>query len=492
MRRGRLIASSDWWLGAAGVAYLGWILLWLYGQFATGAFAYHDLTIVNDLFSNGWLHGRPLWGTDAGASHLAIHFTPTLLLWMPAFLPFQTQFALLAVVAVTFTLALVVWVRDVWTLLARSSMPRACAIALTVSTFVAFGFNRYTLRVLSSGHYEPLMLLPAVILLVGLRRGAGLRWLVPIVLVALGIRQDAGLFLFALVVSCRCAPSTWVRPSWRSVASLAGVCVIYVMGGVLVALPWFGNDGDTRFWSSWGGTWPEVVTAWISQPGRVIDTIWASAFGAWNAELLYLPVLNVFAWAINQLPAVLFYTADTVDKRQLWYYNASFMLPGLMLGFALAQLHLAAAVERMTGGRAMWRHAGYSVVAILCGVAAASAAYRSPTDSTRETLRVGSLARTDPFARAPLRDLVACRDVRSVAADFHTIVYAPLYVDKYLPVHARRADLVVVRRTLDRVMPGDVPPQELAADLTTGGRYRLVASVADVDVFLSRRVTGCG
>src|SRR6266481_6964789 len=57
-------------------------------------YAYHDLGIITDWFTNAIYRGRPFWITDLALNHLAVHFSPTHLLLIPAYLFSNSSFVL--------------------------------------------------------------------------------------------------------------------------------------------------------------------------------------------------------------------------------------------------------------------------------------------------------------------------------------------------------------------------------------------------------------
>jgi hypothetical protein len=406
---------------------------------------------------------------------------------IPAFDFFSGQFALIAIAAATVCAGIFVATRDQLASLRRVGLPEAWCLTLAAAFFVAFAGNRYTLRILSSAHFEPVFVLAAALLLSSTRKGSGYRRLVPLLLLALGVRQDAGFFLFFLLVSCLFAPKAWGTIPRQRILVLAGIAVAYVGFASMVIMPWLGNDGGTRFWHEWGESWPQVFLAWARAPERVLSAVQASDFESFNAELTYLQVLNPLAWFANQAPGILFYTADAPDKIHLEFYNSAFLLPGLMLCFAFAQLHATTFIHRTTAAHRRLRHLGMVAVSVVFAYAAVEAAIRLPRGEA-ETLSVDGLERHDPFALAPLRDLMKCSGVHSVAADFRSIVYAPLRSDKYLLPNALRADVVVVQHHIDKHEPFAVKRSRLIRDLTRGGRYLLAASSADYDVYMGTTI----
>jgi hypothetical protein len=329
--------------------------------------------------------------------------------------------------------------------------------------------------------------LAAALLLSSTRKGAGYRRLLPLLVLALGVRQDAGFFLFFLLVSCLFAPKAWGTIPKQRIVVLAGIAVAYVGFASIVIMPWLGNDGGTRFWHEWGESWPQVFQAWARSPERVLSAVQASEFESFNAELTYLQVLNPLAWLANQAPGILFYTADSSDKIHLQFYNSAFLLPGLMLCFAFAQLHAVTFIHHTTEAHRLLRNIGMVAVSMLFAYAAVAAAIRLPRDEA-ETLSVDGLERHDPFARAPLRDLMKCSGVHSVAADFRSIVFAPLRSDKYLLPSALKADVVLVRHHIDKHEPFAVKRSRLVRDLTRGGKYLLAASSPSYDVYMGATI----
>jgi hypothetical protein len=473
--------------GACSLGFLIWVLLWQYSQYAAGMFGYHDLTIINDFFSNALVHGKPFWVTNAGLSHLSIHFTPSLLLLVPAFVPFHGQFALIALAATSVCCGIFIATRAQFASLGRTEIPSGWRWALSAAFFVAFAGNRYTLRILSSAHFEPFFVLTAALVLSAVGRDARYRTLLPLLLVAVGVRQDAGFFLFFALCSCVFAPRAFGGVSRTKLAVSAGLCIVYVLFAAKIAMRWFGNDGGTRFWHQWGNTWSQVMMAWARSPEKVWAAVEASDFFSFNAELSWLQALNPLAWFTNQLPGILFYTADTADKQHLEFYNASFLLPGLMLCFGFAQLHAVSLLQRFAREHRRWQQLGLTIILGIFSYAAIEAALRTPRGES-ETLRVTDLTRRDPFVNSPLRDLLRCRAIHSVAADFRNIVYAPLRRDKFLLQRAREADVVVVPTHDDKGLPFFIKHKRVVQDLQRDGKYELYASMEGYEIYLDSHV----
>ena len=476
---------ADVCLAVGAAAYLTWVLLWQYTRFAEGRFGYHDLTLITDFFSNGLYHGRPFWITDHAIYHFKIHFTPTLLLLTPCFLLFKSQFALIAIVAATVGIGLFVAAREQHTSLKEAGVPVAYRVLLTASFFLLLAFNRYTLRCMDSAHFEPVFILPAMLVLAAVRRGESHTRTLLACLLALGVRQDTGLFLFFLLIACLFAPASWSAIQRPRIAAAALLCGGYVLFATKLALPWFGSDTATRMWHRWGETWPDVFLSWSEQPKLVFEAVGNSEFLAWNAEFYFLHVVHGVVWLLTQLPGILFYTADAWDKQRLAYYNASFMLPGVALCLGFAQLHSAAFIKRVAGERSAALHVCFALLTGIFLYASVHTAFLGEREN-EDTLQVGVLHRSDVFVKPQLRRLLKCRDIKSVATDFKSIVYVPITLDRYLPHNALKADAVVVQRGhKDKGQPFYIAPEVLRAQLLNEGKFQLAFSVDDYDVFVA-------
>jgi hypothetical protein len=475
--------GTDLGIGAATVGYLGWVLLWQYTDFVQGRFGFHDLTLISDFFTNALHHGRPFWITENAVWHFTIHFTPTLIFLVPAFVFFKSQFALIAVVACVVAAGVFIATREQLDSLRLAGVPAFYRVALTAALFLLVAFNRYTLRCLASAHFEPVYIFTATLVLAAVRRGASHRVLVLVCLLALGVRQDTGLFLFFLLGSCLFAPESWTELRRVPVAAAAIGCGLYVLVATKFILPWFGSDVATRMWARWGETWPDVFMAWAAQPELVYKAIGDSEFLAFNAEFSFLHVVHGLAWLLNQLPSVLFYTADAWDKQRLAYYNTAFLLPGIILCLSFSQLYAVSFIQRVTKQAQLSRHLGLVLLTAAFGYAAVHTAFLAQREEDR-VLAVGSLERTDVFAKRELKRLLRCKQVKSVAADFKNIVFAPLHLDKYLTRNATKADVVVERHVAETQLPFAVAPEQLHNDLQQKA-YALAFNVDGYDVFLA-------
>ena len=65
-----------------------------YSMYEAGKFEYHDITFINDWFTNAIYHFKPFYITDTNFNHLTYNFTPSLILLVPFYVIFETQFIL--------------------------------------------------------------------------------------------------------------------------------------------------------------------------------------------------------------------------------------------------------------------------------------------------------------------------------------------------------------------------------------------------------------
>jgi uncharacterized membrane protein len=468
-------------LAGCVLAFFAWMLVWQYSLFVSGQFGYHDLTLISDWFSNALVHARPFWWTNEQKSFLAVHFIPSLLLLTPIFALFSGQFALIAISTSAVCAGIYIATRDQHRALTLAGLHPLWTGLLTATFLLVFALNRYTERILSSAHFEPLFVLTAFWLLHALRRGWSYNATFAILFLTLGIKEDAGFDLFFLLLACMVAPHGWRMPR-RKLCMLAATCVLYVGLVSTIVLPWFGTTEGTWAWRSWGNTWPQVFEAFVRSPVRVWHAIQGSEFDAFNREFSYLPMFSPLAWLANQLAATFLYTADSPAKSSLEFYNASFLLPGIMLCFGFAQLHALGFVLKHARANSRGRDVA---LGSLCAVFIGAALHAASPDrrNALENGQIAKLTRSDPFVDQRVRDIVGCSKVHSIAADYRDIVFAPLGLDKYLLTNATLADVVLIPRHIDQRAPGAVRESKLIRRLSHAGNYGLVLWTQDYEVF---------
>src|SRR5512140_1169532 len=153
------------WASAIPIALIAAIVAWhnsvLYNHYLGHVYGYHDLGLITDWFTNGVHHGRPFWITSQDVSHLSIHWTPTLLLWMPFYLLSDSSYLLAFLGTLSFGAALLIGHFILMRLLGPA---RDSPIGLlTACTYIGVvGLNPFWKSVFDATHievlYAPLML----------------------------------------------------------------------------------------------------------------------------------------------------------------------------------------------------------------------------------------------------------------------------------------------------------------------------------------------
>ena len=428
----------------------GYAQIVLYTHFVAGSFGFHDLTLINDFLSNT-IHGRGFFLiTDYHQSHFTVHFTPTLILLTPLYLLFDSQFLLIgagvAALYASFAVFLVVF-KEIAGLAgvaqARGDVSQAWLAPLAFLLLMALNF--YTLTVLLAAScwlFYSLFFALTVLLLVRRQR----LWL-PIAtgLLALGIRQDAGFYFSLQILSLWFLPIAAIdtrRRFRRGVLVLSALGALYAIVCVIWIMPALGMQTHVDHgWQLWGANWPEVARTVVTSPVRVWDDLRRSAAASVNNQLLWLPIWNPWSWLLNNIPGVLLYISAEVSKRDLWYYNASFLLPGMLLASWTGYLALVRLLARVSSP-AMVRVAAPALLVVLSVVSLANLWKPTATNNLRFVPEPRSRG-TRAFRQAI--DLVEhqCPNARRFSADFKNIVFLPNDSAKYLLVHYAEADVLL-------------------------------------------------
>jgi Predicted membrane protein (DUF2079) len=470
--------------------------LWiLRGQYHGYVFAFHDLGIISDWFTNAIYHGRPFWITDMAVSHMSVHFTPTVIVLTPFFLFTQSQYVLCVPGVLAIAAGLYIGHRLLIRLLTQRGA--APALATTVSTIVILfmSLNPYVKTVIQSVHIEPLYI-PLALAFFYLMLFTERFWLAAILAVlALGVREDAGIYLSMQCLALVFVPRALFanrRTAVRLALGLAVVSMAYVVLVVKVINPLvFGvfENHVQRGWGQWGKTWGEVVWHEATSPLRLARALGNSALLSINVWFLLTPwlVQPLFGLLVN-VPGALLYTAEPIDKRMLWFYNASFLLPGFLLAFYLAVDRVAKLWPRVTarlpGLRQLalrWQIAGVLLAGALLMVAPLQDLGNTVEGTGRYERRFQPTAWADE--RAIAHWLRRCPAGTSVATDFRRIVLLPNRTTRYLLRHAESADIVLIFRQVDPFFSDHDSAEALWHMLEGDAAFRLRRSSAGVRIY---------
>ncbi len=459
-------------------ALCAWHVTTLWDMFTAGRFQYHDLTLINDWFTNALLHGRPFWGTAPNSSHLTYNFTPSVILLAPFFAFVKSQFLLVLLGAVALHLAIGV-VLHVFCDLAEEYIGPPAASVAAASLAVVCSLNIYTKTVLAAGHYEVFFALPCLLAcrqLIGQRRPN--RVFIGLMLaLALGVRQDAGFYAFFFVGGLILV-RPFVHRRSKEILVWAFLCLLYTVVCVKWIMPAWGYTGGLRFWTHYGDGPAGILATLLRDPGRLGEDLYWSALFPLNRSFSYFPVLHAYGWVAN-FPGIPLYMVSVADfgRRMLHLYNASFLLPGLFLGVAFAWIMVLRVMRRFVSDKRV-RRVGFAVLgfgAILL-VRDLLRHRDGMVGLPGDRYAGGSVSIEEAAARAWQSGLDQCAGARIVAGEPETIVFAPNLIDKVLLLQWRQADLIVTKEQT-----------ETGKQVFTG--MREAPSVGGYRIFLGRRCT---
>lgn len=430
--------------------YAVWVTL---SQYYGGAFGYHDLTLINEFLAStargqGWF---PV--AQGNYSHFEVHFTPTLILLLPFYWLSDSQSLLLILNALSLTAAGVIYLRIVDALSRTPSGERFSSSAL-LALFLFFTMSRFAKNNLMAASCWFLYLPLAGMALLSLLRGKKLWITIGWSLLALGVRQDTGLFLSCQFLLVACLPSRFQTPKLRSQAlGLAAFALAYTLFFALWLGPALGMASHVnRGWSRYGSSWGEIIRTALSSPVMVFQDLAHSAFFRLNVSVGLLTLLSPIAFLWANVPGGLLYLCDDPAKKYLWYYNSTFLLPGIFVAATLGALKLNAA---RAGKWFFW----LATPALLL------------TLTDHDMLRMiprWDFARTRPVREAVANSLAHCPDVKRIASDFRSMVFIPSHYPKYLLNKFSQADLVVFATDYEIGLPGQEQAGAEAALRTAG------------------------
>lgn len=466
----------------------------VWSAFRGGVFAFHDLALLNDLFSNAVHRGRPFWVTDADLNHLTVHFTPTLLLLTPLFLLSDSQFLfiLLGLVALYAAVGLQVWFFERM-VEEHELLPAVWRPWGSVAFTLYLALNPFVKTVALSAHFEVFFQLGSTAVLVMLLRGARMRWVVLTALLTLGVRPDGGLFLAFQSAALLLLPAVARPPRavlTRRALGVSALALGYLALCVAVVLPALGTPSGTRFWSHYGSTWGQVAFTALGDPGRVVHDVATSGLVVFQRSFWWIQLLSPAATLVSTIPGTFFFMADAPDKRLLWFYNSAFLLPGLGVCAAAGFGRLAEAWKRVLArGRVpVW---AATVPALLLAVLALLQVARFDRTIGSPPLRPMPPVDGD-FRQAFERQVQACASWRAVATDFRSIVFVPNGYDRFLLHHYERAQVVLVPPRVDTLLLGAASREALLDTLQGDARFEEVADPGPVRVFVRKDARGCG
>jgi uncharacterized membrane protein len=479
----RLAPGSALWMPVFIVLYL-YSLLTLYGHYSSGSFAFHDVTLTNDFLANT-AYGRGFFYiSEYGISHFKVHFTPTLLLLVPFYWVFDSQFFLIAAGVTSLYLSFLIFLSIGETLRKRfyPSLETTGSLGRYLPALFLFliASNQYTKNVIMAANAW-FLYFPAVgLVLLALLKGASYRVLLPLTLLTLGIRQDVGLY-FSFQVGSLLFIAYGDKRLRHRIFVLCALGLLYTGGMAAWVLPWLGNFSHLdRGWSGYGSTWSKILITMIGSPIRLMKDVLHSAFLNLNTNFFWLPLGNPGVFLLNEAPGLLFYINSESPKKYLWYYNAGFLLPGIYLATWVGICEILRRVRRRFAlGSGPWKLIRFALacmvpIALITFFHTNGLKYYPRWDWKQETnfRQVLNQLRTEhPKAK-------------KIATDFHRIVFLPNRTEKYLLKSFSKADAVILSKQLAPA-PGNF--DSFSQALTTiqqTGEFKISAESERFVVFL--------
>lgn len=431
------------------VSYAAYSLLVLYSRYLSGDFVYHDFTFISEYMSSTAYGKGPMdfWVSDAKVSHARIHLTPTFYLLVPFFRFFDSQFVLMVITVALFALSSFIFLKLAEVLKENfANHAPFPALSWSLALLSLFLLTRYPKNVLLSCNIWFLYLFFAGLTGFTFVRGNKiLPWV--FALLALGVREDTGIYLAAQMLILAFVTNSKNR---KHALALSLFSLFYTALFVLYIGPKYGFDAHIgRGWSHYGNSWPEILWTALTSPLRVLKEIFHSAFPKLNLSFYLLPLLHPVSFVLANGPATLLYLSSDASKKFLWYYTAGFVLPGIYIATILGTFTLL----KLT------RHAKW----IFIGIVLTQLLTIKDTDGYKFIPKF-QFEKTAPVRMAMEKLLIECPKIKSVASDFHNLVFLPNYLDKRFLDSFQEADAVVFTKKLAPGLPGQKfsHPEQLA------------------------------
>ena len=432
-------------------------ILILSSMYHARAFAFHDLTLINDWMSNAIYYGNPFFIDDGNFNHIKVHLTFSLILLAPLYYIFDSQFILVALTVGSFFISLLFVILITERLLKvddNSNINRVAIAVITGGLVVILGWSPYARTAMSYPHYE--LFLPPLAMWLFWGVITNRSWwsiLIPFILL-LGLRQDAGFYLFFHIIILMLAPKSLFdnhRVALKRSAWLSAGCVLYTIIAMKGLLPYLGGNAGVRYWSHWGSNWGEVFHTMITNPTRLFESLENSGFWNVNKSFFFLHIASPITALIANVQAVLLFTSKPPDHNMVMYYNSAFLLPGYFLSFLYGFRRLFLLFSRATGALTSWSkvinpNVVHSIPAFIV-IYLCSMTFNqwmiAPSFLPVEW-KIHRPAQDHNFQEILYSVLKACPNAKSVSTDFDSIVFVPNTHKRYRLHKYYLADAVAI------------------------------------------------
>jgi uncharacterized membrane protein len=286
----------------------------------------HDFTMIDDALYNTH-EGRFLYSTVLGRSFLSEHFSPILLLLVPLHAVFSTPWFLVLVQPLALWTA--AWI------LKRILDEQGMTPALRNVSILVYLSHPATIATLSYlFHMECFLPLCVFAIFLFYRRKQRVSFAL-MCLLALTIKEDVGIYLAGMGLWLALGERWWRGGTALVVGSLA-----WTLLAALDWIPHFGTGAQgypfLARWQAWGDSPASIVSGYIQDPWRLLESLFRDPIPRYLACLGFLPFLHPAAILLFAAPWVINTTSGGIQQASLSLYYGMPFLTFAILASAVA------------------------------------------------------------------------------------------------------------------------------------------------------------
>ena len=454
----------------------------LYSNYQNGSFSFHDLGLIDSFLANtaydrGWFY---VSATDL--PHWTVHFTPTLILLVPFYRIFESQFLLPIAGWLALTLTAMIWVR-----IYRKILPDLFVAhkKLGVLFFTLIFSNYYCLTNLLSAHFEIFYLLlgSAWAGCIVYRKSGWL--LLALEVLTLGVRQDIGFYLaffaLSLYLSLRPLSDRQTQSFLRNSLLLAGTgALIYSWVASFIIMPALGVPAQTHLSKSWshlGNSWLQVFLSLLQSPLFLLKSIFESGLWLLLGSFMFVPLFAGPSLWVSLIPAIILLVSGDPQKNQLNFYNSSLVLPPILWAFGLGLRKISKKYPR---------YASPLIFAIL-GLGLLNLPIIKTRLISDIPFAVSYPASHIDFSSDLKKVLSKQKKPSKVSVDFKNCVYLPNSVEILLLNQWPRADVIVIVENGSTFLSGTTDLGELSSAIEKSGRFHVAVSAPHHTIYSANK-----
>lgn len=471
-------------LAAAAFFTYSWAVL--RSLYYSGKTAYHDLGLLNGIFSNT-VHGRGFfWVTHSDYTHFKLQFTPTLLLLLPLYRFMDSQSGLLYLADIAIVGAVLLFLFLFQNMLQRgleagalAQIPQSLLKVIPWVLLVLLLTNRYTKNVLTSAHYE--IFFPLLWGFLGYCLFENKNWLLTglAYFLCIGLRSDASFYLLFQMVALFFVPHwTFKNPynARRKLFVLIPLCILYFLALNTWISPLLGGENNfTRWWGHLGGSVSEITLHVLKTPSLWISALLHGGFFNFNLSFYFLSLFNPIYFFLTNLPAMPSYFLLMPERANLFYYHSGVLLPtfylGSFLGLVLFLNFLGKKGKRFS----------YAFIALIFISQAVTWTH------TNNGYRFKPYPSTQgPFVEEIQVVLETTPEIHSVASDVSAIVFVPNRFETRVLEQYTHSDLVILPHSGSALLSGAASYEEAVAGILKDPQYQVLRKTAYATYLVKR------